>query len=270
VDKGVVKVYDPALDDEADPTMILAEPMFMKLWKESENFIVQVNKRGLPGYYKPYPENVSDVTLEGISEDLISLLCVNAHNVWARERKDEKDKNGKPKPWKYGPQRNDRKKETPDMVPFFLLPEGDDQLDKDNVDNTLKVIKKWGFKIEKEKDAPAELTTRLFLEKHGSGDREKDIENYDPQPVDTSAVELDEKLMELSEALAENTHEVWSKGRMQGGWEYGEIRDDKHKKHPDLVPYCELSEGEKEYDRKMSMQTLKLIKLLGYKIYKQI
>jgi len=183
--------------------------------------IVQENKRGLPGYYKPNPEDVSDVTLEGIPEELISFLYVNAHNVWAYDRKHEAT------PWTYGPQRDDEKKETPDMVPYYLLPEGDDLLDKDNVDNTLKVIKKWGFKIEKEKDAPAELTIRLFLERQGSGDKEKDIKEYDPQPIDTSAVELDEKLLELSEALAENTHEVWSKGRMQGGWEYGEIRDDK-------------------------------------------
>jgi len=269
---ATITLYDPIYDDEDDSTYTLPISVFKKLWGASHNFIVQVNKRGLTGYYKPYPENVSDVTLDEIPEELISFLYVNAHNVWARKRKDEK-----PKGWTYGPQRNDEKKETPDMVPYYLLPEGEEQYDKDNVDNTLKLIKKWGFKIEKEKDATKELkelTDRLSFEFKGpekaitEEDKKKAIENYDPQPINTSAVELDDKLLELSEALAENSHEVWSKGRMGEGWTYGPQKDDENKKNHLLVPYCELSEEEKKYDRDMSMETLKLIRLLGYKIYK--
>ena len=72
----------------------------------------------------------------------------------------------------------------------------------------------------------------------------------------------------LSEILAKNTHEVWAKGRIDEGWTYGEKRDDILKTHPGLVPYEELSEEEKEYDRRTSEETLKLIIKAGFKIVK--
>ena len=91
---------------------------------------------------------------------------------------------------------------------------------------------------------------------------------YNPKPVDTSAVVLDSEILELCELIAENTHEVWAEGRIKDGWSFGEKRDDEKKLHPCLVPYGELPESEKEYDRNTSMETLKLIIKLGYKITK--
>ena len=91
---------------------------------------------------------------------------------------------------------------------------------------------------------------------------------YIPSPMDLSSVELPESLIELSEMIAKNVHEVWSKSRMDEGWTYGPERDDVHKKHPCLVPYEDLPEGEKEYDRNTALNTIKLVKHLGYKIEK--
>ena len=91
---------------------------------------------------------------------------------------------------------------------------------------------------------------------------------YKPKPIDTSDIVLDPEIMALSEALAENTHEVWSKNRMNDGWTFGEKRDDEKRHHPCLIPYDELPEEEKEYDRHTSIETLKLIVKLGYKIVK--
>lgn len=90
--------------------------------------------------------------------------------------------------------------------------------------------------------------------------------NYTPQPIDTHDVELPEELIPLAEAIAKNVHEVWSKGRMSDGWKYGEERNDAKKLHPCLVPYEELTETEKEYDRNTSQETLKLIMKLGFRI----
>lgn len=89
---------------------------------------------------------------------------------------------------------------------------------------------------------------------------------YIPKPVDTSDIQLPEELLPLIEKMAENVHEVWAKNRMAEGWTYGPVRDDVLKQHPCLVPYSELPEGEKEYDRDTSQQTLKLILKLGFKI----
>ncbi len=89
---------------------------------------------------------------------------------------------------------------------------------------------------------------------------------YEPQPLDTSAVKLPVELEQLREYLARNTHEVWARQRMKEGWTYGESGDMEKKTHPDLIQYDELSEGEKEYDRNTSTETLKVILLLGYDI----
>lgn len=89
---------------------------------------------------------------------------------------------------------------------------------------------------------------------------------YVPSPIDTSDVELSKDLLDLCEKLAENTHEVWARGRANAGWIYGPVRDDAKKETPCLVPYSELSEDEKEYDRNTAMETIKLIVKLGFSI----
>ena len=93
--------------------------------------------------------------------------------------------------------------------------------------------------------------------------------NYIPKPIDTTGVALPKELNDLAEEVAKNVHEVWSEGRMKEGWTYGEERDDAKKHHPCLVPYEDLTETEKEYDRNTSQETLKLIMKLGFKIVKE-
>lgn len=93
--------------------------------------------------------------------------------------------------------------------------------------------------------------------------------NYTPHPIDTKDVMLPEELNELAELISKNVHEVWSDGRMKDGWTYGEERNDTEKKHPCLVPYDELTEVEKEFDRNTSQETLKLIMKLGFRIVKE-
>ncbi len=92
---------------------------------------------------------------------------------------------------------------------------------------------------------------------------------YMPRPADTSEVRLPEELLPLIEEMARNVHEVWAQNRMNDGWTYGVRRDDNAKKHPCLVPYEELPESEKEYDRATSQETLKLILKSGFEISKK-
>lgn len=90
--------------------------------------------------------------------------------------------------------------------------------------------------------------------------------NYIPQPIDTNDVVLPVELEELVEEMSKNVHEVWAETRIKQGWTYGEQRNDELKTHPCLVPYEDLPEEEKEYDRNTSIGTLKLIMKLGFKI----
>ena len=93
-------------------------------------------------------------------------------------------------------------------------------------------------------------------------------DNYIPNPLDTSNIELSEELMKLTERMAKNIHEVWAKSRMDQGWTYGPARDDERKIHPCLVPYEELPEEEKDYDRNTALETLKYVIGEGFEIKK--
>jgi hypothetical protein len=92
---------------------------------------------------------------------------------------------------------------------------------------------------------------------------------YQPRPIATATVTLSQEIRDLTERLAENAHDIWARQRLQDGWKYGPTRDDAKKEHPCLVPYDQLPESEKEYDRKTAMETLKAIIALGYRIEKE-
>ncbi len=93
--------------------------------------------------------------------------------------------------------------------------------------------------------------------------------NYIPQPINTEHITLSPDIRELTERLAENTHDVWAMQRIAEGWTYGPRRNDETKQHPGLVAYASLTEGEKEYDRKTALESLRLIVALGYTIQKR-
>ena len=89
---------------------------------------------------------------------------------------------------------------------------------------------------------------------------------YRPTPIPTTKIELDSGLHELVERLAESNHDHWALQRLEQGWSYGPKRDDQEKTHPDLLPYDQLSESEKGYDRTSVIETLKAIIAAGYEI----
>lgn len=91
---------------------------------------------------------------------------------------------------------------------------------------------------------------------------------YIPAPFDTSGIELPEELLPLVEDVARNVHAVWAARRRAEGWTYGPVRDEAKKKTPCLVPYEELPEIEKDYDRATAQGTIKMILKLGFKITK--
>lgn len=95
------------------------------------------------------------------------------------------------------------------------------------------------------------------------------VEDYKPQPIKLDDIPLGDDLLELQEAIAENAHDVWAAARINEEWSYGPVRDDAEKKHPDLVPYSALPDSEKEYDRIMALNTIKLVKKLGFDIVKK-
>ena len=92
--------------------------------------------------------------------------------------------------------------------------------------------------------------------------------NYTPTPVDTTNIQLPEELMALAEAISKNVHEVGAQNRIKEGWTYGPVRDDQKRQTPCLVPYDQLPEEEKAYDRNTAFGTLKFIVSQGFEIHK--
>lgn len=82
---------------------------------------------------------------------------------------------------------------------------------------------------------------------------------YTPHPLDTSNIVMPEEITALVELLAANNHEIQAAERINQGWAYGEKRDDDKKETPCLVPYEELPESEKDYDRNTTVGVFILI-----------
>jgi len=90
--------------------------------------------------------------------------------------------------------------------------------------------------------------------------------SYEPKPIDTAGVTLDPKILELREKLAEHAYDVRAQQRLKDGRPLDDHGDDARKGHPSLIPYQELSESEKQLDRNATLETLKAILALGYRI----
>lgn len=89
--------------------------------------------------------------------------------------------------------------------------------------------------------------------------------SYQPKPI-----QFDEPLPEMIENrmewIGEQIHERWAANRMRDGWEYDLNYDGDQKKHPCLIPYDQLPEDEKEYDRSTARHTIQLLLHAGFQI----
>lgn len=96
-----------------------------------------------------------------------------------------------------------------------------------------------------------------------------DARTYLPTLPDLSHIQLPSELIQLGELMAERNHDAWALERQSEGWTYGNERNDRKLETPDMVPYAQLPESEKEYDRIMATSTIKLLIDLGYDITKK-
>lgn len=92
---------------------------------------------------------------------------------------------------------------------------------------------------------------------------------YRPSPVNVGDITLTDELLQMTEEVAANVHDVWAQGRIAEGWTYGPVRDAEKKTMPQLIPYEELPESEKEFDRNTALYTLRYVIKRGYTIQKE-
>lgn len=85
-------------------------------------------------------------------------------------------------------------------------------------------------------------------------------------PASALHPDLPESIEPLLERIAEQVHVAWMESRRREGWTYGAERNDLAKTHPGMVPYAELAESEKEYDRRTARAAIRAILDRGYRI----
>ena len=95
----------------------------------------------MTGEYTPSPIDTSDIVLTKELEELTEEMARNVHDVWAAGRLNDG--------WTYGPTRDDQAKTNPCLVDYSNLPESEKAYDRDTAIQTLKLILKLGWTIEK-------------------------------------------------------------------------------------------------------------------------
>ncbi|OQS05661.1 ryanodine-inositol 1,4,5-triphosphate receptor Ca2 channel (RIR-CaC) family protein [Thraustotheca clavata] len=253
------------------------------------NSLIDMPSREKEGH--EYVPNPIDTSMVELGPNLLALgeaMAENVHDIWAIERIDQG--------WSWGPRRDDNLKTHPNLIPYAEMSEEEQSYDVRTSMETIKTIIAMKYTIVRALKWTRSLMHSSSNLSNSSNDNRSIIPSspkatgatlvksfslrdvthsikygtegkvYTPRPVDTSQVVFPQGLKRLMDLLAENAHEVWSKGRMDEGWTYGQQRNDKLKKHVCLVPYVFLTDAEKDYDIKTAEATLKMLYALGYHI----
>lgn len=91
--------------------------------------------------YTPKPINTGDVELPEDLKPLTEIMARNVHEVWAANRMREG--------WRYGDRIDEDAKTHPCLIDYDLLSESEKDYDRFTSIETIKLILKSGFKIEK-------------------------------------------------------------------------------------------------------------------------
>ncbi|KAK7790957.1 hypothetical protein R5R35_007854 [Gryllus longicercus] len=202
--------------------------------------------------FVPQPVDTSMVTLPSYVESVRDRLAENIHEMWAMNKIEAG--------WMFGERRDDVRRVHPCLVPFERLPPAEKRYDSQLAVQTLKTILALGYHISMDKPPARIRNVRLpnepFLQPNG----------YKPAPLDLSAVTLTAKMEELVDQLAENTHNLWAKERIQQGWTYGLNEDPDMRRSPHLVPYPKVDDAIKKANRDTASETVRTLLVYGYNL----
>ncbi|OQR87314.1 ryanodine-inositol 1,4,5-triphosphate receptor Ca2 channel (RIR-CaC) family protein [Achlya hypogyna] len=107
--------------------------------------------------YEPRPIHTEDVEIPPELNSLVELLAENTHDVWAQMRMSQG--------WKYGPQRDDDKREHNGLVPYVYLTPDEKQMDRNTAMQTVKLILRFGFTFrQKHEPNPDKAATKGFTD----------------------------------------------------------------------------------------------------------
>ncbi|XP_033246584.1 ryanodine receptor isoform X11 [Drosophila miranda] len=200
--------------------------------------------------FVPKPVDTSGVTLPSSVDQIKEKLAENIHEMWALNKIEAG--------WSWGEHRDDYHRIHPCLTQFEKLPAAEKRYDNQLAVQTLKTIISLGYYITMDKPParirPVRLPNEIFMQGNG----------YKPAPLDLSAVTLTPKLEELVDQLAENTHNLWARERIQQGWTYGLNEDSDNHRSPHLVPYGKVDEAIKKANRDTASETVRTLLVYGY------
>ncbi|XP_014249566.1 ryanodine receptor isoform X2 [Cimex lectularius] len=255
-DHGRLKYVPPEefspLVESLQPQQILSiDPCF---------YFGNLNKCVLSGPYTieddtafvPIPVDTTMITLPNHVETIRDRLAENIHEMWAMNKIEAG--------WIFGENRDDIRRIHPCLVQFDKLPAAEKRYDTQLAVQTLKTIVALGYHISVDKPPSRIKNIRLpnepFMQPNG----------YKPAPLDLSAITLTPKMEELVDQLAENTHNLWAKERIQQGWTYGLNEDPDYCRSPHLVPYSKVDELIKKANRDTASETVRTLLVYGYNL----
>lgn len=145
-ERNSVTLYNPATEEESTEYSL---DVFLDAWGESSNYLVTVRKKADPFEYCPQPIEVSDIELNPELVELVELLCENAHDDWAVGKIAKAKADGKV--LSYGPvdgdDRDSNMRYSHYFVPYSMLSEDDKTPDRVMVVNTIKRLKRLGYRL---------------------------------------------------------------------------------------------------------------------------
>ncbi|XP_064602338.1 ryanodine receptor 2-like [Liolophura sinensis] len=203
--------------------------------------------------FVPHPVDTAHIQLPAYIENVRDRLAENIHELWAMNKIEQS--------WTYGERRDDTKKTHPCLTTFERLPMSEKKYDITLAYETLRTLLALGYHItiDAKKQSSRLKTLKLgnpYLQSNG----------YKPTPLDLSGVTLNEKMQELVDLLAENTHNVWAKDRIKQGWTYGHTESQANKRSPHLVPYSKVDATIKKANRDTATETVKTLLAYGYNL----
>ena len=92
-----------------------------------------------PGGYRPAPADTSGIAITKDILDLTELLARNTHANWAQQRLSDG--------WRWGPARDDEKREHPCLVAYDDLPEQEKEYDRRTALETVRLMLAFGYRI---------------------------------------------------------------------------------------------------------------------------